>query len=44
MDTGSLHPQSAIIGGNMYEQITLPNGVRLLTEAMSGVRSAAVGI
>ena len=28
----------------MYEQITLPNGVRLLTEAMSGVRSAAVGI
>ena len=28
----------------MYDQITLPNGVRLLTEAMSGVRSAAVGI
>ena len=28
----------------MYEIITLPNGVRLAYERMSGVRSAAVGI
>ncbi len=28
----------------MYEIITLPNGVRIAHEKMSGVRSAAVGI
>lgn len=28
----------------MYEKITLPNGVRILTEAVPGVRSAALGI
>lgn len=28
----------------MAEQITLPNGVRILTEAMAGVRSASLGI
>ena len=27
----------------MYRQVTLPNGARLLTEAMPGVRSAALG-
>ena len=34
----------AFFGGIMYEIITLPNGVRLAYEHMSGVRSAAVGI
>ena len=28
----------------MYEKITLPNGVRILTEAVPGVRSAALGL
>lgn len=28
----------------MYEKITLPNGVRILTEEVPGVRSAALGI
>ena len=28
----------------MYEIITLPNGVRIAHEKMSGVRSATVGI
>ena len=28
----------------MYEKTTLPNGVRILTEAISGVRTAALGI
>jgi predicted Zn-dependent peptidase len=28
----------------MYEKITLPNGVRIISEHMDGVRSAAVGI
>jgi predicted Zn-dependent peptidase len=28
----------------MYEKITLPNGVRILTERMEGLRSAAIGI
>jgi len=28
----------------MYEQLTLPNGVRILTEHIPGVRSAALGI
>lgn len=28
----------------MYEKMTLPNGVRILTEAVPGVRSAALGI
>lgn len=28
----------------MYEKITLPNGVRILTEAVPAVRSAAIGI
>ena len=28
----------------MYQKITLPNGVRILTEAVPGVRSAAIGI
>ena len=27
----------------MYEKITLPNGVRILTERMEGIRSAAIG-
>ena len=27
----------------MYQQITLPNGARLLTEEVPGVRSAALG-
>ena len=28
----------------MYEKLTLPNGVRILTEEVPGVRSAALGI
>lgn len=28
----------------MYEKITLPNGVRIISEQMEGVRSAAIGI
>lgn len=28
----------------MYEKITLPNGVRIISEHMAGVRSAAIGI
>jgi predicted Zn-dependent peptidase len=28
----------------MYEKITLPNGVRILSERMEGIRSAAMGI
>ena len=28
----------------MYEKIVLPNGVRILTEAVPGVRSASLGI
>lgn len=28
----------------MYEQITLPNGLRIVTEQVEGVRSAAIGI
>ena len=27
----------------MYQQITLPNGARILTEAVPGARSAALG-
>ena len=33
-----------LFGGIMYEIITMPNGVRLVFERMSGVRSASVGI
>jgi predicted Zn-dependent peptidase len=28
----------------MYEKITLPNGVRILTEPVEGIRSAAIGV
>ena len=28
----------------MYDKITLPNGVRILTEQVPGVRSASLGI
>lgn len=28
----------------MYERFTLPNGVRILTERVPGVRSASLGV